>query len=332
MEEVEEGWDSLTIASGLVIIGFVLFMVRRFIKGAQFTEKVSVKGKVALVTGASSGIGRQIAKELNLKGVKVYLLVRDIGRGNDAVRWMVKYGCDTTRLLVRQCDLDDFENVKKFVSDFDKEEDHVDILINNAGCMFIPKFTTTKDGNEKVLQSNYLGHFLLTELLLPKLEAAPSARIVNVSSALHTRADTTDLERMNKKQEYGVVSSYARSKLANVLHAVEFTKRLRRRSSGTKITINSCHPGAVDTDLVRIPIYQNFVKKIFKVFIWFFMKTDQDGAQTPLFCALSKKLEGVSGKYFADCAEAKPHPWASDDDKAEVLYNQSLEFCKIQPN
>ncbi|CAD5228871.1 unnamed protein product [Bursaphelenchus okinawaensis] len=331
MEEVEEGWDSLAVASGVVAVAFVLFMVRRWIKGGQFTEKVNAKGKVALVTGSNSGIGRQIVKELNLKGAKVYMLVRDIGRGNEAVRWMAKYGCDITRLFVRICDLNDFESVKKFVNDFDKEEDHVDILINNAGCMFNPRYSATKDGYETVCQTNYLGHFLLTDLLLPKLEAAPAARVVNVSSKLHLRADTVDLDVMNKKSEYGVMKSYARSKLASVLHAVEFTKRLRRRSSGTKVLINSCHPGAVNTDLVRIPFYRNVLKKVFGVFIWFFMKTDQDGAQTPLYCALSKKLEGVSGKYFADCGEGEVHPFFYDADKAEVLYNQSLEYCKIEP-
>lgn len=165
--------------------------------------------------------------------------------------------------------------------------------------MFIPKFTLTEDGHEICGQSNHLGHFLLTELLLAKLEESPSgARIINVSSKLHLRADSASIELMNSKKDYGMFASYERSKLAQVIHAIEMTKRLRRLNSGTKVTINSCHPGVVDTNLCRIPIYQNYLKKIVQPFLWFFFKTDQDGAQTPLYLALSKKVQGVSGKYF----------------------------------
>jgi WW domain-containing oxidoreductase len=139
----------------------------------------------------------------------------------------------------------------------------------------------------------------LTELLLPKLENAPAgARIVNVSSALHLKADTASIEKMNSKKDYGIIQSYARSKLAQVIHAVEMTKRLRRLNSGTKVTINSCHPGTVATNLVRWSFYQNVVKKVCKPLIWFCLKTDQDGAQTPLYLAMAKKVNGVSGKYF----------------------------------
>lgn len=82
------------------------------------------------------------------------------------------------------------------------------------------------------------------------------------------------------------------------MHAVALTKRSREKDSGTKLTVNSCHPGVCNTTLIRMPFYQNYISKIFSPFVWFFLKTDQDGAQTPLYLALSKKVDGVSGKYF----------------------------------
>lgn len=106
---------------------------------------------------------------------------------------------------------------------------------------------------------------MLTELLLSKLEnASTGARIVNVSSKLHLNADCANVEKMNSKKDYGMFQAYARSKLANVVHAVEMTKRLRRLNSGTKVTINSCHPGAVDTNLVRFPVNFKISIKLLK--------------------------------------------------------------------
>lgn len=122
MEMEEEGWGFLSLSAVILTIGAVLFAVRQFIKGAQFREKGKAKGKVVLVTGPSSGIGRQIAKILNLKGAKVYLLVRNEERGYDALRWMSKYGCDSTRLIVSKCDLDSFESIREFVKDFNKSK------------------------------------------------------------------------------------------------------------------------------------------------------------------------------------------------------------------
>lgn len=135
---------------------------------------------------------------------------------------------------------------------------------------------------------------------MPKLEeSTDGGRIVNVSGKVHLLADTVDMEICNEKRQYDqLYKTYARSKLANVLHAITLTKRIRSKDSSSKLTINSCHPGAVDTNLIRIPFVQNVLKKMFAPLIWFILKTDQDGAQTPLYLAVSKKVSGISGKYF----------------------------------
>ncbi|KAI6206437.1 hypothetical protein M3Y94_00910400 [Aphelenchoides besseyi] len=331
MDQPEENWELLTYGGTLLIFTTVMFFIRRYIKGGQFNEKVSARDRVYLVTGANSGIGRQIVRELNERKGKVYMLCRSEERGIEAKRFLaMKYGCDSTRMLVRQCDLNSFASIRKFVREFEKEENHVDGLINNAGVMFLTKFGLTEDGNEVTLQSNHLGHFLLTELLLPKLEAAPlGGRIVNVTSKLHLNADGASVEKMNSKKHYSMYQAYARSKLAQVLHAVEMTKRLRKLNHATKVTINSCHPGCVNTELVRWYVYQRVIKTAFYPFVWFFMKTEQDGAQTPLYLALGKKVNGVSGLYFSDCHEALAHPLVHDATACQDLYNQSVVATKL---
>jgi len=331
MSDEIEDWGFITVAAGLVIAATILIVIRHYIKGTQFREKVNAKGKIVLITGANSGIGYQLVREFNLRGAKVYLLVRSEERGREAVRDLAqRYGCDSTRMIVRKCDLASFASVRQFCETFETDEDYIDVLCNNAGIMFLPKYKVTEDGHELTVQSNHLGHFLLTELLLTKLENSPNgARIINVSSKLHVNADSSSIEKMDSKKDYGIFKAYARSKLAQVIHAVEMTKRLRRLNSATKVTINSCHPGAVDTSLVRISIYQNYIKPIIKPFLWYFFKTAQDGAQTPLFLALSKKINGVSGKYFSDCAEVPCHPLANDEAACQDLYNQSVEATKL---
>lgn len=276
---------------------------RRFFKGKQFTEYVKAKGKVAIVTGASAGIGKQIARVLNLKGARVYLMCRDENRANAAIRDLAaKYGCDTTRLVFIHGDLANFDSVRKFVEEFNKREDKLDILVNNAGVSFTAKFEKTVDGHEITMQTNYLGHFLLTQLLMPKLEASQDGgRIVNLASLLHLYADNVNQETLEDKKKFDrFFRTYARSKLANVMHAVTLTKRMRADDPTTKVTINACHPGTVDSEIARNTIFgAKFIRNIALPIIWFFMKTDLDGAQTPLFLALSKKVDGVSGKYYA---------------------------------
>lgn len=280
----------------------MIVIYRKFFKGTQFTENAKAKGKVIIVTGASAGIGKQIARELNIRGGKVYMMCRDVEKANSAVRDLAaKYGCDPTRLIVIQGDLANFASVRKFVDEFSNQEEKLDILVNNAGIGYYPKFEKTIDGHEVTFQTNYLGHFLLTQLLLDKLSKSDSPRIVNLSSWLHLYADNVDEETVESKKKFSkTLYTYARSKLANAMHAVTLTKKLRERDPTTKIIINACHPGTVDSEFARNTVLGNsFVKKLVSPFIWLFFKTDHDGAQTPLFLALSKKIDGVSGKYFS---------------------------------
>ncbi|KAK0405654.1 hypothetical protein QR680_018116 [Steinernema hermaphroditum] len=310
--EGETFFDSLGVLPVGVLAFLGLYLLRQFFKGGQFNERVSAKGF-------------QIVRELNLKGAKVYMLCRNEERGNTAKRELAKLGCDATRLIVCKVDLNDFSTIHKFVDTF--EEQCLDILINNAGIMFYPKFDLTVDGHERTWQSNYLGHFLLTELLLPKLRSAPNGRIVNQSSAVHMYGHIESPEEAEEKKKFNRYGPYNRSKLAQVMHARELTRRLRLEGE-TNVVVNASHPGVVATDLLR----QTFldvtpIRQLWAPFRWFFFKTDKDGAQTALFLALSKKTANISGQYFADLKEQKANRQVDDSVLCAKLYDYSLEVC-----
>ncbi|VDO64124.1 unnamed protein product [Haemonchus placei] len=292
---------------------------RRYFKGAHFDdmhEQVSAKGLVAVVTGANSGIGLQTVRGLNLAKAKVYMLCRNEERGVAAKIKLAQMGCDATRLVNLRCDLANFSSVRECANEILKEEDKIDILINNAGVMFYPRYEKTVDGHEMTWQSNHLGgilwmiyknnrrgllagHFLLTHLLLPAMEKAPKARIVIVSSKLHLRSKALDLATIDDEKKFGYFEPYNRSKLANVMHARALTRRLHELGIH-HVTANSLHPGVVNTNLSRsTPLLKTPLRQITAPFRWFFLKTESDGAQTSLYLALSKNVEGVSGKYFA---------------------------------
>ncbi|VBB28793.1 unnamed protein product [Acanthocheilonema viteae] len=291
----DEGYfGSLSVPLFGVLTCASIYFLRRHLKGAQFTEHVGAKGKIALVTGASAGIGKQTALELNLRGATVYMLCRDRTKSQNARIELTKLGCDPTKLVLKDVDLASFATIRKFADEI--------------------KY----------------GHFLLTELLLPLIKKSANGRIINVSSSLHKTADNVDTSIVNNKKHFNISMPYSRSKLAQVMHARELTRRLRTKDPGTTVTINAVHPGVCFTELMRYTIFsQKYIKYIISPLLWFFMKTDKDGAQTTLYVALSKNVEAISGRYFGECKEHTPSLYSLDDAKCNILYNQSLEAVKL---
>lgn len=330
MDVSEEESDSFVTYVLVFVVGAAaIFLIRRYFKGAQFNEHVSAKGMVAVVTGANSGIGLETVRGLNIAKAKVYMLCRNEERGAEAKIKLAQMGCDATRLINQKCDLADFNSIRDCAKEILKEEPKIDILINNAGVMFYPKYEKTVDGHEMTWQSNHLGHFLLTELLMPALEKAPKARIVIVSSDLHRKSKALDLSTIDDKKKFGFFDPYNRSKLANVMHARGLTRRLHRLGVH-HVVANSLHPGVVNSNLPRsTPLLKTPIRQITAPFRWLFLKTDRDGAQTSLYLALSKKVDGVSGKYFAECKLASENPLALNDQACDDLYNYSLEQCGV---
>uniref|UniRef100_A0A7E4UUP2 Dehydrogenase/reductase SDR family member on chromosome X n=1 Tax=Panagrellus redivivus TaxID=6233 RepID=A0A7E4UUP2_PANRE len=322
---------SLCFAVLLVYLSRV--KLRQYFRGAQFTENVSAKKKVAIVTGGSGGIGSRIACELNKRGAKVYLFCRNVEKAKRVVKALVNDdGAVASRLIVIECDFTKLATVRSAVEYFQSRETRVDILVNNAGIWSGgPYCTLTNDGNETLWQSNYLGHFLLTQLLLPQLQYSSAARVINVSSVCNWWADNVAKDTVYAMEKYCPKwRTYCRSKLAQVMHAVAMTNYIREVDPNSRITFNSCHPGCVETDLVRtLPLCSNMPNVLMKL-RQFFLKTENDGAQTPLFLALSSEVEGVSGKYFNEMKEAGTHPLAYDLDACETLFEESLNACWLR--
>ena len=255
-------------------------------------------GKLAVVTGSNTGIGRETAKGLAARGARVVLACRNVKQAQEVAAEIESTG---GKAEVMELDLQSFASVRRFAAALASKFPKLDILVNNAGVAFQPK-QMTKDGEEQVMQVNHLSPFLLTNLLLDMLNAAGKARVVNLSSLMHTWAKEgiqwDDLKW--EKKSFDSWSAYAQSKLANIY----FTRELaRRQGSKSGVTVYAVHPGAVDSDLGRsyrdkIPA---FVRKYLTDFVKVFLKTSEHGAQTSIYCAVEQALEKETGKYYADC-------------------------------
>ncbi|KAF8370742.1 hypothetical protein PRIPAC_77171, partial [Pristionchus pacificus] len=294
--------------------------VMGFFSGGQFKENVSAVGKVVAVTGCNTGIGLETAKELNLRGAKVYMLCRTEERAEAAKAEMVQAGCDGSRLIFLKCDLASFESVRKCAQRLGELESHLDVLVNNAG-MVLGEFSKTEDGHESTWHANHLGPMLLTELLLPLIEKSAEGRVVLVASELHKRSPKLDINKVDSQEGYkGPMEAYNKSKLGNVMYARELARRLKER--GSTVTVNSLHPGVIKTELGR---HFGVAVKVFHVVGGVFMKTRKEGAQTSIYLALSTEVKGVSGGYFSDCARATESANAKDDAACKELYDYSLK-------
>lgn len=315
-----DSWLPYQIAFG---VGLLVF-IRTYMKGMHCPSANRIDGKVVIVTGASAGIGIETAQELAKRGGKVIMACRDVQKG-EKVMQEIKEKVKNAKISVMQMDLASFASIRQFVKEFEQNETQLDILINNAAVMLCP-FSKTEDGFEQHFQVNYLGHFLLTNLLMDKLKAAPSARIINVSALAH-KAVTLQLDDMNQEKNYVGRVAYGHSKLAQILSTKELSKRLE----GTKVTVNALHPGIVrDTEIARhTMLTMPILKWGLYPLSWLLTKTPKDGAQTTIYLAVASEVEDVTGKYFSDCQLANVSADAEDEESAKKLWDLSEEFTKL---
>lgn len=274
------------------------------------TEQTILSGKLCLVTGANSGIGRSTSHALAKMNATVVMVCRDRRRA-EPVRDEIKAATGNPNVELTICDLSSQADIRRFAAGFTKTHDRLDVLINNAGIV-VRKRSLTEDGIESTFAVNHLGYFLLTNLLLDLLKKSAPSRIVNVSSAAHTYGEV-DFDDLQGGKKYGGFAAYANSKLANVL----FTYELARRLEGTGVTANCLHPGPVATGLFR-----NLPKPI-EALIKLVTISPDKGAETSVYVASSPEVEGVTGKYFAKKRERKTSKESYNEEAAHRLWEVS---------
>ncbi len=279
----------------------------------------SMGGKVCLITGGNSGIGKATALGLANMGATVVVVGRDRGRTEAAVTEIeAESGNESVGLLL--ADLSSRESIRRLAEDFKGRYERLHVLINNAG-VFLSKRTLTVDGIETTFAINYLAPFLLTNLLLDVLKASAPARILNVTSSAE-RSGIIDFDDLQGAREHGGIRAYNRSKLAMVL----FTYELARRLEGTGVTVNCLHPGVVATNLGRgNGGFFGFLTRLMRPFI----SSPEKGAETSIYLASSPEVEGVSGKYFAKKAETRSSERSYDEETGRRLWQVSGKLTKL---
>ncbi|NXV83748.1 RDH12 dehydrogenase, partial [Atlantisia rogersi] len=304
---------------------------RKYVAGGQCKSTAKLEGKVAIITGANTGIGKETARDLARRG-KVIVACRDIVKA-EAAASEIRAETGNQQVIVKKLDLADTKSIREFAEKFLAEEKELHILINNAGVMLCP-YSKTADGFEMHLGVNHLGHFLLTFLLLECLKQSAPARIVNVSSLAH-HGGRIRFHDLHGEKSYNRGLAYCHSKLANVLFTRELARRLQGKSQrrvecfpiiSGHFTANALHPGSVHSELVRHSLVMTWLWKIFS----FFLKTPQEGAQTSVYCAVAEELDSVTGQYFSDCQPAYVSPRGRDDETAKKLWSVSCELLGIQ--
>jgi len=279
-----------------------------------------MKGKVVLITGASSGIGKQTALGLAKLGANLVLVCRDKEKG-EATRDEIASISKNVSIELLLADLLKQREVRRAAAEFRATHPRLDVLVNNAGAGF-PDYAETEDGIERTMAVNYFAPFLLTNLLLETLKNSAPSRVVNVTSSEHESAHL-DLDNIDKDSRMGTVGSkaYARSKLALVL----FTYELARRLAGTGVTANCLNPGPV-----RTKIWGNAGSwtLLFR-FMSFFMPSPEKGAQTSIYLASSPDVEGVSGEYFYKKMPRRSSETSYDEAVAKRLWDQSEKMTGV---
>jgi len=285
------------------------------------TVNSSMQGKICMVTGANSGIGKATALALAQMGATVVMVCRDRARGEEA-RSEITTKSRNNAVDLLLADLSSQQSIRQLVENFQQHYTHLHVLINNAGAAFPGRRRETADGLEMTFAVNYLAPFLLTNLLLDVLKASAPARIVNVSSASH-KSGYIQMDDLQGEKHNRSMRAYPQSKLAIVL----FTYELARRLQGTGVTANCLDPGFVATNIgqtgASLP-----VRLLIKL-IGSFGTSPEKGAKTSIYLASSPEVEGVTGKYFVKSLPKRSAAISYDESLQRQLWEQSAKLVNL---
>jgi NAD(P)-dependent dehydrogenase (short-subunit alcohol dehydrogenase family) len=283
------------------------------------TQNGQMDGRTCMVTGATSGIGLATARVLAQGGATTVAVGRNREKGA-AVVARIREETGTPAVEFMQADLSVQAEIRHLVKEFQSRYSRLDVLVNNAGGFFLRR-QLSADGIEMTFALNYLSPFLLTNLLLDTLMTSTSARIVNVSSAVH-RGARLSFEDLEGETKYSGIGAYGQSKLAVLL----FTYELARRLEGTRITVNAVHPGFVATNIGMNSVW---MIKLVAPLIRLVALSPEEGAQTSIYLASSPEVAGVTGKYFAKKEAIYSSPTSYDEAAAKRLWEISVEMTGL---
>ncbi len=288
----------------------------------------SLQGKTALVTGATSGIGRVTAQHLAARGARLAIVGRSPEKTNATVA-AIQQSTGNSSVEGLLADLSRQDQVRALAEQVQARYPKLDVLVNNAGGVFA-KPQETADGLEMTFAVNHLAYFLLTNLLLDNLQAAAAAaprgeaRIINVASGAHQRVPGLDFDDLQSKRHYQMFPVYGASKLANLLFNAELARRLAPSGTGGGVTTNAMHPGLVHTGFGRNN--RAWYIRLAYLFLNRVGRTPEQGADTVVYLATAPELAGVSGQYFYERQPITPSAAARDAEAARRLWAVSEQL------
>jgi NAD(P)-dependent dehydrogenase (short-subunit alcohol dehydrogenase family) len=275
-------------------------------------------GKVVVITGGTSGLGRVTAEALARRGARIVLVARSRQRAAGTLA-ALKAAAPGMGHAAHFADLSLMAETRRVASEIAAAEPRIDVLMNNAGAIFATR-QVTGEGLERTFALNHMSYFLMASGLRERLVAAPGARIVNTASGAHRRGHV-DFDDLQSARRYRGFTVYGTSKLCNIL----FTRALARRLAGSGVSANSFHPGFVAT---RFGDQSGWWSALTIRFGKTFMAlSEEKGAQTMIYLAASPEVAGVTGEYFFECKPKQPTAEARDDAVAERLWQVSAEIA-----
>jgi retinol dehydrogenase-13 len=287
-----------------------------------------MRGKTAIVTGSNTGMGKETALELARRGARVILGCRNRETGEAAAQEISRV-TGNDQVVFRHLDLASFSSVREFAGTVLREEQCIDVLVNNAGVFMLP-LRRSQDGVEMHLAVNYLGHFLLTRLLLDRLREAPSARVVNVAADVPSWLAHVDFQDINSERSYNRVRAVTQSKTCVLLA----TRHLSSLLQDSRVSVNSVSPGLVRNEFGRNQHYwYGYFQLAFYPLFYLLLRSPSQGAETAVFCAVSEKVKGVSGRHFRDGRETPLSlPASLDSAAAQRLWDISSSLTGLTDN
>ena len=278
-----------------------------------------MRGKVVVITGATSGIGQVAAERLAEMGARIVQVARDRGRGEAALA-RLRARAPGAAHRVHYAELSLMAETKRVAAEIAAAEPRVDVLINNAGALFSRRLVTA-EGLELTFATNHMAYFLLTHGLGERLRAGAPARVVNTASNSHRRG-RLDFDDLQSARGYRALAVYGLSKLCNIL----YTRELARRWAGTGVTVNTLHPGFVATRFGDRSggalAWAIRVSKLFAI-------STEKGAETLVYLASSPEVATISGGYFYECRLARPTREAQDDEAAARLWSETAKLAGL---